>query len=897
MERDFNIYRRDRTDRTGGGVLLAVRENILSMRRRDLEKKAEILVCEIHPESRKKMAVIVFYRPPDSDLNYIKEFKKTLQLIRSQNKFDQLIVCGDFNLPNIDWNTGVTTNNNIINQHFTKTVKDHYLWQLVNFPTRGENTLDLILTNIPDKIQNVAGFDDVLETDHKLIHFEINLKLQRKPRVERLVYDFAKPDWSSLKVLLSNSRWDLCFVSGNIDETLSNWCCMFLSAVDKYIPKHCIKRTHNHPWIDKELLKLIKRKDIQRRKLKKFPSKINLEKYKNLRRLTKQLIKQKKKQYNINLTESLYENPRRFWSAVKHSTENRKDVNFLKTENSYTTDNVEIANILNTFFHSVFNPKDSESFTTPPLPLTSTTAELSSIQLTEIEVVGVLRNLNSRKACGPDNIPNRLLIELADVIAPSLCDVFNMSLALGVVPLQWKMANITPVHKREDPMLATNYRPISLLCTLSKVLERCVHNHSYQHLEPHMYHMQHGFIRGKSTTTQLLEVYHKILQSIASGNEVDAIYLDFSKAFDKVPHRLLLTKLETLGITGSLLSWFESYLTDRQQRVVINGVCLEWLPVTSGVPQGSILGPLLFLVYCNDIPMCIEENSTLALFADDSKLYRTLSSPTSSASLQHDLCNITRWTTNNQMELNVVKCKAMHISRKRTSTQTQYVINENIVEQVPIIKDLGVLITNNLCWSKHIESIVSSANKTLGLVKRICKEVKNTNTRKTLYCALVRPKLEYASSVWSPYTIKHRLLIENVQRRASKFILNYPENMSYIERLQKAKLLPLEFRREISDLILLFKSKHRLITMDINKYIYTYNPSYQSRNYDENNFNIIIRHKQDYFQNSYFVRTVKLWNNLPTELKATNSLGAFKTRLNKLYSWKTKSYKLPNNHS
>ena len=849
-------------------------------------------MCEIHPESRKKIAVIVFYRPPDSDLNYIKEFKKTLQLIRSQNKFDQLIVCGDFNLLNIDWNTGVTTNNNIINQHFTKTVKDHYLWQLVNFPTRGENTLDLSLTNIPDKIQNVAGFDDVLETDHKLINFEINLKIQRKSRVERLVYDFAKSDWSSLKVLLSNSRWDLCFAPENIDETLTNWCCMFLSAVDKYIPKHCIKRTHNHPWIDKELLKLIKRKDIQRRKLKKSPSPCDLEKYKTLRRLTKQQIKQKKEQYNTYLT--LHENPRRFWSAVKCSTENRKDINFLKTENSYTTDNVEIANILNTFFHSVFNPKDSESSTTPPLPSPSTTDELSGIQLTELEVVGVLRNLNSQKACGPDNIPNRLLIEL---IAPSLCDVFNMSLALGVVPIQWKMANVTPVHKREDPTLATNYRPISLLCTLSKVLERCVYNHSYQHLEPHMYHMQHGFIRGKSSTTQLLEVYHKILESISNGYEVDAIYLDFSKAFDQVPHHLLLKKLEMLGITGSLLSWFESYLTDRQQRVVIHGVCSEWLPVTSGVPQGSILGPLLFLVYCNDIPTCIEENSTLALFADDSKLYRTLSSPTSSASLQHDLCNIIRWTTNNQMELNAVKCKAMRISRKRTPTQTQYVINENIVEQAPIIKDLGVLITNNLSWSKHIESIVSSANKTLGLVKRICKVVKNTNTRKILYCALVRPKLEYACSVWSPYTIKHRLLIENVQRRASKFILNYPESMPYVERLQKAKLLPLEFRREINDLIIWFKSKHHLITMDINKYISTYNPRYQSRNYDENNFNIIIRHKQEYFQNSYFVRTAKIWNNLPTELKAINSLGAFKGRLNKLYCGKAKTYKLPDNHS
>ena len=350
-------------------------------------------------------------------------------------------------------------------------------------------------------------------------------------------------------MLLSNNRWDLCFVPGNIDETLSNWCCMFLSAVDKYIPKHYIKRTHNHPWIDKELLKLIKKKIYKEEiKLKKFPSTFILEKYKNLRCLTKQLITQKKKQYNINLTESLYENPRRFWSAVKHSTENRKDINFLKTNNSYITNNVEIANILNTFFHSVFNPKDSESSTTPPLPLKSTMGELSSIQLSEVEVVGVLRNLNSRKACGPDNIPNRLLSELAEVISTSLYDVFNMSLALGVVPLQWKMANITPVHKREDPTLATNYRPISLLCTLSKVLERCVHNHCYHYLEPHMYHMQHGFIRGKSTTTQLLEVYHEILESVASGNEVDAIYLDFSKAFDKVPHHLLLKKLETLGI-------------------------------------------------------------------------------------------------------------------------------------------------------------------------------------------------------------------------------------------------------------------------------------------------------------------------------------------------------------
>ena len=165
---------------------------------------------------------------------------------------------------------------------------------MVDFPTRFENTLDLILTNIPDKIENLKGFDDVLPTDHKLISFEINLKIERKPKVARFVYDFEKADWFTLKVLFSNTRWDLCFVPGNIDETLSNWCSMFLSAVNRHIPKYRIKSLYGHPWIDKELLKQIKKKNICRRKLNKFPNAFNLDKYKASRRLTKKLINNKK---------------------------------------------------------------------------------------------------------------------------------------------------------------------------------------------------------------------------------------------------------------------------------------------------------------------------------------------------------------------------------------------------------------------------------------------------------------------------------------------------------------------------------------------------------------------------------------------------------------------------
>ena len=551
---DFSIHRRDRIDRVGGGTLLAVRNTILSLRRKDLESNAEMIVCEIRPECRKKLLVIVFYRPPDTDLNYIKEFKKSLQSIQNSNKFDQLLICGDFNLPHIDWTSGSTTTNDHIHNYFTKTVKDNYLWQLVNFPTRANNTLDLVLTNIPDKVNNMQGFDDILNTDHKLISFDLSLEIQKKPKVKRLVYNFKKANWAGLKEQLTHAPWDECFVPSNIDESLSNWCDLFLKAVDDHIPKYNIKNVYDHPWIDKELLHLIKKKNIQRKKFRKTQSSVDYELYKKTRRDTKQLISKKKKDYNKKLTESLFENPKRFWSSVKLSTKTRQNVNFLRTDNDFTTDKLCMANILNKFFHSVFNAQDTETPAMPSKLSIPSCSQLSNIVLTEFEVAEVLRYLDPQKACGPDGIPSRLLLELADEIAPSLSKLLNMSLSLGVVPSKWKLANITPVFKADDSTLSSNYRPISLLCVLSKVLERCIHNHSYQHLAPLIYDRQHGFVKGKSTTTQLLEVYQDIMESVVSSKEVDAIYLDLSKAFDKVPHNLLLQKLENSGISGSLLS-------------------------------------------------------------------------------------------------------------------------------------------------------------------------------------------------------------------------------------------------------------------------------------------------------------------------------------------------------
>ena len=532
---DFSIHRRDRKDKTGGGVMLAVKNSIQTLRRKDLEGDAEIVLCELRPEARRKILAVVFYRPPNSNLDHLKELKKSLRVRHaSQFNLDQIIICGDFNLPDIDWSTSIASSSESLHNYFTKFVKDNYLWQLVHFPTRNNNILDLILTNIPDKIHNLHGYDDIISTDHKLIGFDLDLTVPKEPDIKRYVYDFKRADWSSLNNSLQNTSWDQCFVPNDVDGTLSNWCAVFLTIVNQHVPKSKTRNIHDHPWIDKEILSLIKRKNKQSLKANRTGCVHDAQKFKDLRRLTKQLISQKKKEYATKLRDSVTENPKSFWSFVKSSRSVKITANLFRDNQSFITDSRDKANLLNSFFHSVFIPAQATT-TTPNLPLSSDKA-LSNIQLTENEVFKAPDGLDPSKACGSDGIPGKLLKMTANTIAPSLCQIYNLSLSQGVVPACWKLANVTPVFKKDDRTLASNYRPISLLSIISKTFERCVYNHCYPHISRRFYHLQHGFLRGKSTVTQLLHVYQEILDHLAGGKEVDAIHLDLSKAFDRVQH-------------------------------------------------------------------------------------------------------------------------------------------------------------------------------------------------------------------------------------------------------------------------------------------------------------------------------------------------------------------------
>ncbi len=410
---------------------------------------------------------------PTQDLNYIKQLKKALTLA-SEAKFDSLIVCGDFNLPHIDWCTGVATNNDSIQNVFTKTVKDNYLWQFVDFPTRINNTLDLLFTNIPDKVTNVHGFVDIIATDHTLISFEVDFKICKKPKVKRSVYNFKNANWSGLKQILTHIPWERGFVADDVNASLSSCCESFISAVISHIRKRISRRVYDPLGLIKNFWLYSNRKTFSERnrvgrRVQKMSQKFIL-----LRRESKILIAKKKSDHTDKMKKSVFENPKRFWSYVKSSTRSSQSPNILRNGLSYTPDSREKANLLNAFFHSVFNPSDIKPPASNPTPSVTANNQLSDIELIEEEVSAVLRKLDPNKASGPDGIPCRLLKEVAQEIAP-LCSLFNLSLSPGVIPIEWKFANISLVFKKEDPTLESNYIPsyFSTLCTVQGIRTLC----------------------------------------------------------------------------------------------------------------------------------------------------------------------------------------------------------------------------------------------------------------------------------------------------------------------------------------------------------------------------------------------------------------------------------------
>ena len=384
-----------------------------------------------------------------------------------------------------------------------------------------------------------------------------------------------------------------------------------------------------------------------------------------------------------------------------------------------------------------------------------------TITITTKGLTKLLNELKTNKSTGPDDIPARILQLAVNELAPALRVIFQKSITTGELPLSWLQANITPIFKKGDRTIPSNYRPISLTSICCKLLEHIIYSNIMDHLDQHsvLSDKQHGFCSKHSTETQLILTTHDLCKSLNNKSQVDMIIMDFSKAFDTVPHNRLLNKLKRYGINNKTHAWITKFLACREQRVVVSGEHSPWTHVKSGVPQGTVLGPLLFLIYINDLPNNI--HSTVRLFADDCVLYREINNQLDSQELQKDLDELTKWEHDWQRHFNPDKCFVMRLTHARNIK----------LQETDSHSYLGICITKDLNWNKHIHQITASANRTLPFIRRNLHSC-HINIKTTAYTTPVRPLLEYSSSVWDPHTQTLINQIEMVQRRTARFCLN-----------------------------------------------------------------------------------------------------------------------------
>ena len=767
-------------------------------------------------------------------------------------------------------------------------IRDNFLYQFVDGPThRAGNKLDLLFCNRTETLSDVLTLscdEHNFPSDHYT--FLIRTKFRKAKPVRRTVYDCNRANFPELCKALSQTDLRVS-LSDNIDVCWKHWKDLFLSVVSCYVPTKVVKDTNSPPWIDGEVRHLIRKKytALCKYRLKKTPErKVKL---RTLCQQVKNIIRKKHKKYLDKMEISFTENPKLFWNYHKAALHHRSALNPVILHNDKTaTTPKQKAELFNSYFCSVFRPLKAQPITDDSPLLPPPVEQLSDITVSEEEVAHHLAHLDPTKATGPDGIPARVLRECSYAIAPSLCSLFNHSLHTGTVPSEWKSADVSPIHKTDKKELAINYRPISLLSIISQVLERCVCNRFYEHIQDSINEAQHGFLHGRSCATQLLSTLHRIGQLLDKNTQTDILFLDFAKDFDSVDHVILLRKLKHCGIAGNLYRWFSDYLYNRTQRVVVEGAASSWSPVTSGVPQGSILGPILFLLFINDFPDVIPESTSTGLYADDTKLYREISTLEDCSQLQEAFSCADVWSQDNNINFNPSKCKILTFSRRKTPFLFDYYLGSSELKRVNDEVDLGITVTSNLSWTTHINKIKVKANRLLGLLRRTCSLLTVRSIRHTLYLSLIKSQLCYATEIWSPSQYNNKLYLEKVQRRATRWILQSKKgDMAYKDRLLALNLLPLAFDREIKDLTFMFKTLHGFYNLDAFNFVSFVN---HSRTRNCNNPSLLLKVpscKSSTFQTSFFNRIVPLWNHIckiasPGDLR---SFATFKSFLSRTY--------------
>jgi hypothetical protein len=538
--------------------------------------------------------------------------------------------------------------------------------------------------------------------------------------------------------------------------------------------------------------------------------------YERLKKTCDREVKGAVRDYEKNIANNAKNNPKMVYSYMNSKKAVRDSIRALKDETGKRVEDPgEIVKILNSQFKSVFEQDNGEIPDVSDIreqvsEKNRVTGEYDWGDLTDVKgevILEKIKKLNEFKAFGVDRVSNAVLKNCAEAFIKPLKLIFDISLKTGEVPREWKEANVTPLFKKGCKLERSNYRPVSLTSTICKILESIIRDKimKYMQLKRLIVPNQHGFVPNKACVTNLLEKLDFITDGLKNGHSVDLVLLDFAKAFDKVSHAKLIQKLKAYGIDDILVRWIESFLTGRKQRVLIGDNSSEWEDVTSSVPQGSVLGPLLFTIFINDLPDKIKNECRL--YADDSKLIGVIENEEDAVEIQKDIDSMQKWAKTWQMSFNYDKCKVMHFGKKnREQTYTMSLgqgEQPHVIEKSLVERDLGLMVSSDLKWATQVEKATKAAKAMIAQIKNSFRYF-DAELVRLLYVSLVRPHLEFAVPVWNPYMKKDIEKLENIQHRATRLAPKLRKK-GYEYRLEKLRLTTLATRRKRGDLVQFYK--------------------------------------------------------------------------------------------
>ena len=781
---NYNLESELRTDRTDthngiGGGLLVYSRNGIKVKPYDLDSQNKFnQYCHFQVLGENKAETLdlcLVYRSPNSTE------ENTGHLCNLIQKNPNCTFIGDFNLPDIDWSNKTSGKKG---RKLLETTEDNFIEQVIEFPTHIKgNTLDLCLTNRPQNILNITSLGNLGNSDHALIQIDF-LFSAKFIQTDEMVLDWRRGDINGLKNFLDTQDWEAKLGNKTTDEAWSEFTTTVNQGTSKFIPLIKRRQPGNPPWMSRHVKRICNKKKRHWITYLNYRTQENYNQYKISENEAKKVVKKAKKQYEKKI--AFGNNKRKFDSYVKNKTKNKSGIGPLKHNNTIVTDDGEMATLLNNFFSSVFTREDTTNI--PTMPTLPSNSVLNTVRFNASDVEKKIEKLKQTCSSGPDNICSKILKTSPTSMSVALTIIYNKSMTSGFVPTAWKEANVTPIFKKGLKCSVENYRPVSLTSIPCRVMESIIRDTIVNHLLDNtlINDSQHGFMKNKSCATNLLEFLEVVTSEADRGSPMDIVYLDFSKAFDKVPKLRLMEKLTAHSINGRVYNWIKSWLTGRTQRTVLNGKQSDWAEVWSGVPQGSVLGPVLFLIFINDIDFIKYLITVIKKFADDTKLGQKVTNDSDRQNLQDCLDSLCDWANKWGMQFNESKCKIMHIGRN--NPRHTYTMNNIPLTVVEEEKDIGVLIHNSLKPSKQCSEAARKANAVLGQISRSF-HYRDRN----IFIKLDKSLLEFSVPAWSPWTEADKLILENVQNRAARMVSGLTGTTE--ENLKIINLQSLEDRR------------------------------------------------------------------------------------------------------